>query len=198
MIPLGVYSIELKKTGGVAQNMGILSFIVKKPTVEKPFEASYQAYYKPIVQKLISITGDVHVAEELAQEAFIKLYQNPPAHDQIEAWLKVVAGRSAYNYLRDQKRHDARLEAYETEVEQVAESAEGIYLRENQIRITRQALKTLSIKDRTCLLLKHSGYKYSEIADCLEMDVQAVGVLISRAQKKFKLAYEKLEGGQQP
>lgn len=178
--------------------MGILSLIAKKPALEKPFEASYQAYYKPIVHKLISIVGDVHVAEELAQEAFIKLYENPPNHDQVEAWLRVVAGRSAYNYLRDQKRHDARLEDYEAKAEKVAESAESLYLRKSEVLMTHRVLETLSLKDRTCLLLKHSGYKYSEIAECLEVDIQAVGVLISRAQKKFKLAYEKLEGGEQP
>lgn len=175
--------------------MGILSFLDRKSVRENQFEASYQTYYKPIVHKLAYIIGDVHVAEELAQEAFIKLYESPPKHEQIEPWLRVVAARSAYNYLRDKKRHEERELAMERETQWTTESAESIYLHQNEMDYTRQALDALSVKDRTCLMLKHSGYKYAEIADCLEIDVQAVGVLISRAQQKFKLKYEQLEKG---
>lgn len=201
MMVLGVYiiekeiSFELNKTGGEAKNMGILSFLDKKAAKENQFEASYQAYYKPIVHKLAYIVGDVHVAEELAQEAFIKLYESPPKHEQIEPWLRVVAARSAYNYLRDKKRHEAKELDLEQETQWTTESAEAIYLHQNELDLTKLALEALSTKDRTCLMLKHSGYKYAEIADSLEMDPQAVGVLISRAQQKFKLKYEQLEKG---
>jgi len=45
------------------------------------------------------------------------------------------------------------------------------------------------------LLLKFSGYKYSEIAETIKIDKNSVGTVISRAQAKFKENYLKAEEG---
>lgn len=179
--------------------MGILSTFKKKDRLKTPFEEAYQAFYKPIVQKLTYMIGDVHVAEELAQEVFLKLYQTPPSHNDIEPWLRVVAARRAYNYLRDLKTHMEKENALAQWNEKVDRSAEDVYLSQREQQLTAYALEQLHVRERTCLILKHSGYKYAEIAEIIEVDTQAVGVLISRAQAKFKKIYEQMEeGGGQP
>lgn len=171
--------------------MGILQrFIPGKKTGPTDFELSYQTHYKTIYRRVAYLTGDVHVAEELTQEVFIKLYQNPPKHENTIAWLNTVAARVAYNYMRDDKNHQ-KIEAAELVPQWVShQTPETMYLEAEELRLTHQALSELSLKERTCLLMKHSGYKYSEIADCLEMDSGSVGTLISRAQAKFKATYE--------
>lgn len=160
------------------------------------FERDYETYYSTIYRRIAYLTGDVHVAEELAQEVFIKLYQSPPKHENTIAWLNTVAARTAYNYLRDDQSHRKK-ETDEFAGQWVTlQTPETELMEAESLKLTHEALKELSPRDRTCLLMKHSGYKYAEIAECLNVDIGAVGTIISRASAKFKNYYEqRLEQG---
>lgn len=172
--------------------MGILKFFEpKQKTKQHAFEGLYQSYYHSIVRRIAYLISDVHVAEELTQDVFIKLYEQPPQHENIGAWLNTVAARTAYNYLRDDKSHRQKeLEHYQP-MSLLEISAEDAAIQNDEAKATHQALELLSVRDRTCLLMKHSGYKYAEIAECLELDILAVGTIISRAQSKFKAHFER-------
>lgn len=171
--------------------MGIIKLFEQKQKAKKPlFEGQYEAHYSTIVRRIAFLTGDVHVAEELTQEVFIKLYQTPPQHENVIAWLNTVAARVAYNYIRDERSHRQKeMDNFQPEA-WVLSSAEDEVLKKDEERATKEALNQLTARDRTCLLMKHSGYKYAEIAECLEIEVNAVGTIISRAQAKFKTHYE--------
>lgn len=156
----------------------------------------YRQYYKQIVRRIAYLTGDVHIAEELAQEVFVKLYTQPPSHENVLAWLYTVAARTAYNYLRDDQVHRQKEQQhFESQVETEG-TPEAMMIENEKIKSVHASLATLSTRDKTCLLMKHSGYKYAEIAACLEVEINAIGMIISRAQTKFKRDYEKrLEQG---
>ncbi len=164
-------------------------------STKSPFEKIYQSHFAMVHRRITYLTGDVHVAEELAQEVFIKLYKEPPSHDNIEAWLNVVAARTAYNHLKREKIYEQKLEWEGKQRAQETQTPESVVLQKEDQAMVWQALGTLSLRDRTCLLMKHSGYKYAEIADCLELEVGAIGVILSRAQEKFKKKYEMMMGG---
>ncbi len=171
--------------------MGILKFFEQKQkTKQHAFEGLYQSYYNPIVRRIAYLIGDVHVAEELTQEVFIKLYEQPPQHENVGAWLNTVAARTAYNYLRDDKAHRQKEMEHYQPVAWTDVSSEDAAIQNDEAKATREALAQLTVRDRTCLLMKHSGYKYAEIAECLELEVNAVGTIISRAQNKFKVHFE--------
>ena len=173
--------------------MGILKFFESKQTLKKSaFEGLYQSYYSTVSRRIAYLIGDVHVAEELTQEVFIKLYEQPPQHENVGAWLQTVAARTAYNYLRDDKAHRQKEMEHYQPMSWTDVSAEDQAIQNDEAKATQKALAMLSIRDRTCLLMKHSGYKYAEIAECLELDVNAVGTIISRAQSKFKTHFEQL------
>ncbi len=157
----------------------------------------YQQYYKQIVRRIAYLTGDVHIAEELAQEVFVKLYTQPPEHENVLAWLYTVAARSAYNHLRDDQIHRQREQIHYESKWELEGTPEDMVIENEKIKSVHASLETLTTRDRTCLLMKHSGYKYAEIAACLEVEINAIGVIISRAQEKFKKDYEKrwVEGG---
>lgn len=151
----------------------------------------YQQYYKQIVRRIAYLIGDVHIAEELAQEVFVKLYTHPPEHDNVLAWLYTVAARTAYNYMRDDQVHRQKEhQHFESQLE-IEGTPEAMMIENEKIKSVHASLATLSTRDRTCLLMKHSGYKYAEIAACLELEINAIGMIISRAQAKFKRDYEK-------
>lgn len=151
----------------------------------------YQQYYKQILRRIAYLTGDVHIAEELAQEVFLKLYTSPPEHENVLAWLYTVAARTAYNHMRDDQIHRQKEQTHFESKWEFEGTPEEMLIENEKIKSVHASLETLSTRDRTCLLMKHSGYKYAEIAACLEVEINAIGVLISRAQTKFKKDYEK-------
>ena len=172
--------------------MGKVTFLdFRRKTKKIAFEEQYQEHYGTIFRRIAYLTGNAHIAEELAQEVFIKLLSTPPDHENVIAWLNTVATRTAYNYLRDDKAHREKEHEHIQPETVVLSSAEDCAIENEESRRTQAVLKQMIPRDRMCLLMKHSGYKYAEIAECLELDINAVGTVISRAQKKFKEEYEK-------
>lgn len=173
--------------------MGVISYFYKKKQ-EQNFKTAYEKYYDTIFKRISYLTGDMHAAEDLTQEVFMKLYNSPPAHDNIAAWLNKVSTNTSYNYIRDKKVHEGKNEMiYKKEMDNVV-SIEEVAINNCEVDLTKKVLNILSPRDRMCLLLKFSGYKYSEIAEVIGVDKNSVGTLISRAQTKFKENYLNLEG----
>lgn len=172
--------------------MGVISYFKKKKDGQN-FKTIYEQCYNTIFKKVSYLTGDTHAAEDLTQEVFMKLYNSPPAHENITAWLNKVSTNISYNYLRDKKIHEGKNETiYETEMGKVV-SVEEAAINNYEVDLTRKVLNMLSPRDRMCLLLKFSGYKYSEIAEVIKVDKNSVGTIILRAQAKFKENYLKAE-----
>ena len=172
--------------------MGIISFFEKKKNKEK-FNNIYEEYYGTIFRRISYLTGNSNVAEDLTQEVFIKLYNNPPSHENVAAWLNKVSANISYNYLRDNKIHQVKNEMiYENELDKVV-LIEEIAMNKCEREEVRRVLDGLSLRDRMCLLLKFSGYKYAEIAEVVGVDKNSIGTIIARAQAKFKEAYLKVE-----
>lgn len=172
--------------------MGIISFLEKKKKKEK-FNNIYEEHYDTIFRRISYLTGDEHAAEDLTQEVFIKLYNNPPNHENVIAWLNKVAANTSYNYLRNRKNHERKNEAiYDYEIDNVI-SIEEVAINNCEKELAKKVLEMMSLRDRMCLLLKFSGYKYNEIAEVVGVDKNSVGTIISRAQGKFKEYYLKME-----
>jgi len=55
----------------------------------------------------------------------------------------------------------------------------------------RRALAEVPERQRECLLLRHSGYSYAEIAATLDLAVGSVGVLLARAEHTFRTTYRR-------
>ncbi|MBV7274472.1 sigma-70 family RNA polymerase sigma factor [Clostridium sp. PL3] len=168
--------------------MGVISYFQKKK-YEQNFKTAYKKYYDTIFRRISYLTQDIHAAEDLTQEVFIKLYNSPPVHSNIAAWLNKVSANVSYNYIRDKKIHEGKNEMiYEKETDNVI-SIEEVAINNCEVDLTKKVLNMLSSRDRMCLLLKFSGYKYSEIAEVIGVDKNSIGTLISRAQTKFKKNY---------
>jgi DNA-directed RNA polymerase specialized sigma24 family protein len=48
-------------------------------------------------------------------------------------------------------------------------------------------------RQRNCLLLRHSGYSYAEIAATVGIAAGSVGVLLARGERAFREIYEENE-----
>ncbi|MGE5396219.1 MAG: sigma-70 family RNA polymerase sigma factor [Chitinophagales bacterium] len=162
----------------------------RKPAIaETEFRRLFELHYPELLRYLARLTGEAAAGEDLAQEVFLKLYFDAP-EDLINprAWLYKVATNTGYNYLRKQK-NLIRQEV--TGMEYVlAQRFEDPTARSLEILTVRDALENLSWRDRTCLLMKHSGYSYAEISEVLGIEKSSVGTILVRAQEKFRRELE--------
>ena len=149
------------------------------------------------------LVGDAGDTEEVVQEAFARLARDPvlarPDHE-VRAWLRRVALNLGANWLRGRRRAQARLERV-GRLQAVDERRTGdpaaqdtgpldAVLRSEQRERVRDALARLPQRQRDCLLLRHSGHSYAEIAATLDIAVGSVGVLLARAERRFRDHYE--------
>ena len=156
-------------------------------------ERLFVTYHATLVRYLTRRLGDRDWAEEVAQETFVRALRQEGAMVNERAWVFAVA----HNLVRDGARRDARnrrhlelmaadaREEESTDDEQTDERAE-------RLRMARQALATLTEKDRQALLLKEEGLDYQEIADVLQIEKSSVGTTLSRARKRLAESYEAL------
>lgn len=159
------------------------------------FDQLYEQYYTPIYKKIFYLIGDRLVAEDLAQETFMKLYKAPPQHSNIKGWLYQVATHLAYNHVRNITKRKSKIALlFQKEILKTPSSEEAALLK-TEINFTREILDELPPRDRIILLLKFSGYKYHEIAELLGINKNSIGTILSRAQAKFKKSYLAKKGG---
>lgn len=163
----------------------------ERESIPEDFTTSYEKHYNKIFRHCAYLTGDVQAAEDITQETFIKLYHSPPSHDNTGAWLLRVATNLAYNYFRDRETRQSKEPLVDEHAVSNVISIEEIAIKDSEVRMTRKILNRLNHRDRVCLLLKFSGYKYSEIAELAGVRKASVGKIISRAQEKFKELYLK-------
>lgn len=158
------------------------------------YQQLFHRYYPLICRQLTYLLGNRAAAEDVTQEAFIKLYQSPPReHTNVGGWLSRVATNLAYNYLRSEKSRRLR-EENNLGAAYVLNTPEENALKNEEKQLIRHAIDALSERDRLCLLMKHSGFAYEEIAAAIGVKKSSVGTMIARAQARFKKAYLERKG----
>jgi len=161
--------------------------------IEESFKDIFERYYPKILKQISWIVKDEFKAEDIAQEVFIKFFKNPPRYNEnIGGWLSKVAINHALNYLRTKRSTRIReVEAFQQNEEKLLEDPEEIAINNLEKSKVKEILLKMNKRDMMCLILKHSGYSYEEIAVALGIKKSSVGTTIARAQKKFKELYEK-------
>lgn len=161
------------------------------------FQTVFREHYPSVLRKLVQLVGDRVVAEDLAQEVFLRLYRHPP--DDIKAvggWLHRVTTRIGYDFIR-QKYHLKRIEQREFAVGDTdgSEPPSDVEVMRNQDRDSvKRVLQQIGERDRQVLLLRYSGYSYQEIAEIIDVRLEIVGTILRRALGRFKREYHRQEG----
>ncbi|UOK61470.1 sigma-70 family RNA polymerase sigma factor [Paenibacillus sp. OVF10] len=76
-------------------------------------EEVYYEYYNMVHGLIVYIIKERAAAEDIIQEAFIKIIKNKPIFEdevKLKAWLKVVTRNTAINYLRKNKNNRNQLD----------------------------------------------------------------------------------------
>jgi RNA polymerase sigma factor (sigma-70 family) len=161
-----------------------------EPVIPDLFKNLFHSHYPTVRRKLIALVRDEAIAEDLTQEVFLRLYRNPPDElNALGAWLHRVLTRIGYDYLNKKAREKALLEKQERlggALHQETISNEDAMIHQLDREEVQDWLKELSDRDRKVLMLRYSGYSYSEIADQLEVRLPLVGTLVQRATTRLK------------
>lgn len=146
----------------------------------------FHRYYPAVCRQMTFILGDSGLAEDVAQEAFIRLCQSPPDDPgRVGGWLFRVATNLAYNHLRGEKSRSLR-ESRVQSAGSTEASSEEIVIRREEAEMVHRVLNSLGERDRTCLIMKFSGFSYEEIAQAIGVRKASVGTIIARAQARFR------------
>lgn len=163
----------------------------RKRIKEDIFQIRYEKYYPVVYKHLYYLVGNNELAEDLTQEVFIKYYHTRDGEVEfLGAWLSKVATNTAFNYLRGEKRRLKREENIFEKSKNIFSIEDEIF-RNEEIMSVRRALSGLSDQQRTCLVLKFSGYSYDEIHRATNISRGSIGQIIARGKKKFLKIYEK-------
>ncbi|MDD4588279.1 MAG: sigma-70 family RNA polymerase sigma factor [Heliobacteriaceae bacterium] len=159
------------------------------------FRELYAELYSRLVSQAAFLLGDRAVAEDIAQEAFLRLHATGLAAVQHPAsWLARVTNNLCFNYLRSEANRRRREEtAFQRRVDTVSTttlSPEQQVLEGEELLLIRKALGEMQPRDRMVLLLKFSGYRYDEIAVVTKLEKSSVGTILARARQRFRRAYE--------
>jgi RNA polymerase sigma-70 factor, ECF subfamily len=166
------------------------------------FEELVARYQQRVVTLLEHLVRDRSSAEDLAQDVFLKVFRSRKSYEpsaKFATWFFTIANNVASNARRDRaRRHEVNIAstgssestalplqemALATSSQMPARRADKSEMAE----IVRQAMESLSERQRTALLLcKFEGMSYQDIADTMGMTVKAAKSLLMRARVNLK------------
>jgi RNA polymerase sigma-70 factor, ECF subfamily len=161
------------------------------------FETTFDEHWTRLCIVLFRLVGEWEEAEDLALEAFWRLYSRPPREESnIGGWLYRVGVNLGYNTLRSRRRrkhYEGQAGRIELEDRQVEEPARATEVREVRHQVQMVLLK-LPARSAKLLALRYSGLTYKEIAEALKLSPGSIGALLARAEKEFEKNYYRLYG----
>jgi RNA polymerase sigma-70 factor (ECF subfamily) len=173
-----------------------------EPSSRTRFDSLFARFYPELFGLVVRVLGDRMDTEDTLQEAFLKLSDETALQarpdDEVGAWLRRVGLNLAFNRLRSARRSRERLERVgrlerrdEEPVDSELASPSELVVRKEERAAVRRALLEVPERQRECLLLRHAGYSYAEIAATLGIAIGSVGVLLARAERVFSVTYRR-------
>jgi RNA polymerase sigma-70 factor (ECF subfamily) len=151
-------------------------------------EALYVANAPVLRGRLLALTRDPAVADDLASEAFLRLASELGAGrvpDDARAWLYRVGANLVVSRAR---RTNVATRAMPGLLERdVAASPEDEAIAHERDDLLRDALATLAGRDRQIVILAAQGYKTEEIAAIIGCTGQATRTRLCRARGRLRI-----------
>jgi RNA polymerase sigma-70 factor (ECF subfamily) len=174
---------------------------------ERSFELLLRKYRTPVINFLYRMVRDSAIAEDLAQEVFLRVYrarQEYAPSAKFTTWMFRIATNLALNALRDNRYRqleismDQPVETNESE-QPALEVADGAPTAEQQLvartrtELIRNAINVLPEKQRAAVLLhKYQELDYGEIAKILGCSESALKSLLFRAYETLRVQLQPL------
>jgi RNA polymerase sigma-70 factor (ECF subfamily) len=159
-------------------------------------------YQNRLLTVLEHLVGNREQAEDLAQDVFVRVFKARERYQpeaKFSTWLFTIANNVASNALRSRSRRREvgvpegnGADSTPLQLDQLAKAASGFMPtraldKAEQAEMVRSAVASLSERQRMALLLaKFEGMSYQDIAQTMDLSVQAIKSLLSRARVNLK------------
>ncbi len=151
----------------------------------------------PVVHFLYRMVQNQPVAEELAQEVFLRVYRSRATYEptaKFTTWLFRIATHLALNWIRDGRKEKGQesldeelIEGVERQVADRQPTVEQELLYEVKLQEVRKAIEMLPAKQRAAVMMhKYEELEYSQIAKALGCSESAVKSLLFRAYETLR------------
>jgi RNA polymerase sigma-70 factor, ECF subfamily len=154
------------------------------------FEEIYKTYWQGIFRLCMGYTNDADLAKDMAQEAFIIVWQQLPKfrnEANISTWIFKIASNNCLRQIENQRRFpkaDLPMDVKENEEENI----------EPQIQLLYKFISELSETDRIIISLELENIKQAEIANIVGLSEANIRVKIHRIKEKLTQKFK--ENGQ--
>jgi RNA polymerase sigma-70 factor, ECF subfamily len=167
---------------------------------EAGFNFLVAKHYRAMIHFLFRMVRNQAVAEELAQEVFLRVYRSREsyrAEAKFTTWLYRIATNLAVNYARDTKHERAAQNVYLDQPDEetgttpdVADDEPNVeqnILRDERMAAIRQHVMALPERQRMAVLMhKYQGMDYRQIGDVLKLSESATKSLLFRAYQTLR------------
>jgi len=151
------------------------------------FKILIERYQSQVIGIAYRYVGNSHDAEDIAQEAFIRVYKNAGRYQptaKFKTWFFRILTNLCLDF-RKKKKPVYFDEFYDTPSD-TPTPAEELEISERQ-KMIHQAIQSLPESQRMALILHHyEGLKYKEISQAMGCSVKAVESLLVRAKRTLE------------
>lgn len=160
------------------------------------FATIIDKYKNPLYNTILRMIKNPHLAQDLTQEVFIKVYEQLPKYalgTNFKSWLYRIATNYCIDYLRKKQPTQVELEVVELASES-ANHPEVILMKKEKQRTLEKLVTQLPADERAIILMRYvNDLTYEEIAECLGLSANDVGNKVYRAKQKMRKQLK--EGG---
>jgi RNA polymerase sigma-70 factor, ECF subfamily len=168
---------------------------------DSAFEFLVQKYRRPMVSFMYRMAHNAAVAEDLAQEVFLRVYrsrQNYEASAKFTTWLYRIASNLAVNHARDTRHQRPENTVSLDEPDQdtgmtmdlpdSSMTAEETIVQRERLAAIRKRVEGLPERQKMALIMhKYQQMDYREIAEVLKLSESAIKSLLFRAYETLRV-----------
>ena len=207
-LAMGTMSLELGQPG--AQHAGALMNSTEELVArvragdEEAFRLIFDRYSRPVLSFIYDMVGDRSLAEDLAQETFVRAYRGLPGlreETKLSTWLFAIAKNCAREQLRSRRRNEGNVELDAEpafELRDHGRTPSGALLDKELSGVIQRALQKLDEDKRTVFTLKVLQQRsYEEIAEITGFSVGKLKTDLHRARAEMRKRIGPYLGGEQ-
>ena len=193
-VPVGVGNYGADETSDAAVMLRVAA------GDEAGFNYLVEKHHRAMIHFLFRMVRNQAVAEELAQEVFLRVYRSREsyrAEAKFTTWLYRIATNLAVNHARDTKHERAAQNVYLDQPDEETGSTPDVaddeptveqnLLRDERMSAIRQHVMALPERQRMAVLMhKYQGMDYRQIGDVLKLSESATKSLLFRAYQTLR------------
>ncbi len=164
--------------------------------MQNSLEDAMEQYQSALLRYATRVLNNEDAAQDVVQEAFIRLHGNldkiTKRGVQLKGWLFRTTHNAAVDYIRKESRRRSLHERQSKQADLFVTDKAALEDRKEKQALVMRHMNALTPKEREVLVLRlQEGMSYKEIAGVLKRSEGYVGTLIHTATKKMSQSLRK-------